>query len=162
MSNWHETTKAKPCPACGHAGWCAWAPDGALLRCMRTGTTPAGMRRIKADGDGGTLYGLDDPARRPRTGGGGSHIGIPAAPKAVPDAVAAVNWKDEAERLRAAMASRAEGRLMAKKMTDAVMTIDDLASSLNWGTSKGSAYAALSNRASWRQDGMPAAICLTS
>src|SRR5687767_11149344 len=43
MSRYQRVTAADPCPACGHADWCAW--DGELLRCQRpaASSTPAGM-----------------------------------------------------------------------------------------------------------------------
>lgn len=53
---WRQVTRDTPCPACGHAGWCAWTPDGKVLRCMRQGETPDGMRHAKEDADGGVLF----------------------------------------------------------------------------------------------------------
>jgi len=53
---WNAVTKAKPCPSCGKADWCAWTPDGLTLRCMRAGDKPAGMKRGTTDAEGGTLY----------------------------------------------------------------------------------------------------------
>lgn len=61
---WRPVTRSEPCPACQHVDWCAWEPCGQRLRCMRSGSTPAGMVLLSADdGAGGTIYGsLDSPA----------------------------------------------------------------------------------------------------
>ena len=57
MSNerWLKVSKSKPCPACGKPDWCAWTPDGAMLKCERTTEAPAGMVIAKAV-DGGALF----------------------------------------------------------------------------------------------------------
>ena len=52
---WLEVTKANPCPACGKGDWCAWTPDGAMLKCERITEAPAGMVLVKAQ-DGGGLF----------------------------------------------------------------------------------------------------------
>ncbi len=53
---WKEVSKASPCPACGKDHYCAFSPNGKVLRCMGSGDTPAGMVNGGADRDGGTLY----------------------------------------------------------------------------------------------------------
>lgn len=70
--SWKAVTKREPCPSCGGSDWCAWTPEGDVLRCMRAGDVPAGMRKLGADADGGTRYGPMNghtrlaPARMPR------------------------------------------------------------------------------------------------
>lgn len=62
---WQEVSKAKPCPACGKPDWCAWTPDGAMLKCERTVEPPPSMVKVKA-ADGGALFRFAD-ANAPRT-----------------------------------------------------------------------------------------------
>lgn len=59
-NRWHEVRRDQPCSACGKPDWCAWSPDAAILRCMRGGNVPAGMRLMKGDADGGTLFVVGD------------------------------------------------------------------------------------------------------
>ena len=54
---WRAVSKREPCPACGGVDWCAWTPEGDVLRCMRGGDVPHGMRKLGDDADGGTRYG---------------------------------------------------------------------------------------------------------
>ena len=91
MARWLEATKTRPCPACDAPDWCAWSPNGELLRCMRGGSTPDGMRQVKTDKGGGTVFAIDNgqPTARPvRT------PPVNAAPKP------ATNWRATIERLR--------------------------------------------------------------
>ena len=57
MSNqrWEEVSKSKPCPACGKPDWCAWTPDGEMLKCERSTTPPPGMVLVKT-AEGGALF----------------------------------------------------------------------------------------------------------
>lgn len=63
MSNdrWQEVSKPKPCPACGKPDWCAWTPDGEMLKCERTLTPPPGMVLVKPL-DRGALFKYRPPA----------------------------------------------------------------------------------------------------
>lgn len=62
--DWREVSRDNPCPACGKPDWCGRASGGRTVRCMREGSPPAGMRFVKRDSDGGTLFRLDDPEVR--------------------------------------------------------------------------------------------------
>ena len=53
---WQPVNKRNPCPACGKPDWCAWSPDNKILRCMRSGNAPVGMKLAKHDAEGGTLF----------------------------------------------------------------------------------------------------------
>ena len=68
MSRWRKVTKDKPCPVCGKSDWCAWSSEGDVLRCMRGGRTPDGMRHWRDDRNGGVLFKQDshDHATRHR------------------------------------------------------------------------------------------------
>ena len=59
--DWHEVTRAAPCPACGKPDWCAVADGGALVRCMRPdiAATPNGYRHVRDNADGGRLFAID-------------------------------------------------------------------------------------------------------
>jgi hypothetical protein len=98
MSRWREVTKRNPCP-CGKTHYCAWTPDGELLRCMGAGGELPDMRCIGPDKSGGTLYAFDDR----RNGNGQSYSHKPARAAAKPAEPAARDWKAEAERFQAAM-----------------------------------------------------------
>ncbi len=63
---WRRVTRRAPCPACGKMDWCAWSPDGSLLKCERTKDAPPGFERVNVR-DGGALF-------RP-TGSGRGHNG---------------------------------------------------------------------------------------
>ena len=75
--SWHQVTPSSPCPCCEHDDWCAWAPDGASLKCERSSRAPegCGLRFIKLK-DNGALFGRDDAepsalhAQRRRTANG--------------------------------------------------------------------------------------------
>ncbi|MHC4563394.1 MAG: AAA family ATPase [Planctomycetota bacterium] len=56
---WKKVTKADPCPVCGKPDWCAWTPDGELLKCERQAQAPPGMALVKAQ-DGGGLFRYED------------------------------------------------------------------------------------------------------
>lgn len=58
---WQTVTKEHPCPACGHADWCALTPDGRMLKCERSADTPVGMVMVK-HADGGALFKFADDA----------------------------------------------------------------------------------------------------
>ncbi len=91
MTNWTPVTKANPCPACGKSDWCAWTPDGQILRCMRGGATPSGMRQMSTDAEGGTRFAFDDDNRAPhRTN----------RPQPKPPTSANADWSATVERLR--------------------------------------------------------------
>jgi len=62
---WRQVSKASPCPACGKPDWCAWSPDGALLKCERCTDARPGLRKIQ-DKDGGALFALDNGHTRRR------------------------------------------------------------------------------------------------
>lgn len=94
---WREVRRDNPCPACEKDHYCAWAPDGQLLRCMGSGTTPDGMRLVKTDANGGTLY---TPIEHRHNGNGRAHP--PAAP-APRSARATVNLAAMLESCRAKM-----------------------------------------------------------
>ena len=66
QTRWLEVRRDRPCPVCGKSDWCAWTPDGSMLRCMRGGNTPAGMRLLKNDLGGGTLYAWDKSGQEAR------------------------------------------------------------------------------------------------
>ena len=55
---WQRVTQQHPCPVCGHSDWCAFTPDGNILRCMRDGEAPNGMKLIANDHSGGRLFEL--------------------------------------------------------------------------------------------------------
>jgi len=61
---WREVTKKKPCPACGKSDWCAWTPDGQMLKCERTTEAPSGMVLVKAEDAGGLLKYAEAEAQR--------------------------------------------------------------------------------------------------
>ncbi len=62
---WTPVTKHRPCPACGHSAWCAFAPDG-NLKCERTTKAPDGYRLITKK-DNGAVFAPEHPAAaRPR------------------------------------------------------------------------------------------------
>lgn len=52
---WRQVNASNPCPACGNPDWCAWTPDGALLKCERSSNAPAGLRLVKPQ-DGGAIF----------------------------------------------------------------------------------------------------------
>lgn len=51
---WQPVTRVDPCPACGKADWCAYAPDG-VLKCERSTEIPPGYRLLRPK-DGGALF----------------------------------------------------------------------------------------------------------
>ncbi len=73
-ARWKKVTKSKPCPACGKPDWCAWTPDGEMLKCERSATPPAGMVLVTLK-DGGALF------KYPSCDGGAAPCTRPAAPK---------------------------------------------------------------------------------
>lgn len=58
---WRQATKRDPCPACGKDHWCAWTPDGEMLKCERTTNPPPGMVRVKA-AEGGAMFRFEGAA----------------------------------------------------------------------------------------------------
>ena len=54
-ARWRKASRANPCPACGKPDWCAWTPDGAMLKCERVQSPPSGMVLVKIV-DGGALF----------------------------------------------------------------------------------------------------------
>jgi len=64
LHDWHRVTRANPCEVCGRPDWCGRSDDG-LIRCMRGGGTPSGMKLIREDAEGGRLYAPIDSSSRP-------------------------------------------------------------------------------------------------
>jgi len=64
LHDWHRVTRANPCEVCGRPDWCGRSIDG-LIRCMRGGDTPHGMKLIREDAEGGRLYAPIDSSSRP-------------------------------------------------------------------------------------------------
>jgi len=96
MSQWTLVTKTNPCPVCGKPDWCAWTPDGAKLRCMRGGDLPSGMRLLKPDDGGGSLYVFDSSrAAGPR----------PKAPRKPTSSAQKLDWPVMMERLKGHLTS---------------------------------------------------------
>lgn len=89
---WRVVTKDKPCPSCGKTDWCAWAPDGDALRCMREGATPSGMVAGKTDRDGGKIY------RYPK----GTAPALKTSKRPVPPAGVPAKFADVVTRLQSA------------------------------------------------------------
>ena len=93
---WRAVTKREPCPACGGADWCAWTPEGDVLRCMRPGDAPNGMRKLGDDADGGTRYGPVNGS----AGSSGYRLPKPPPRKAKPAGVNKLDLPATLERLR--------------------------------------------------------------
>jgi hypothetical protein len=53
--SWRPVSKSKPCLACGHSDWCAWAPDGMTLKCERSAAPTQGFKLVVVK-DGGALF----------------------------------------------------------------------------------------------------------
>ena len=95
---WRAVTRHEPCPACGGADWCAWTPEGDVLRCMRPGSgePPAGMRKLGEDADGGTRYGPMNGS----AGASGYRLPKPPSCKVKPAGVDKLDLPATLERLR--------------------------------------------------------------
>ena len=64
---WRKVSKSDLCPVCGKPDWCAWTPDGEMLKCERNTDAPVGMVLVKAaDGGGLFKYGDSQPSRPPK------------------------------------------------------------------------------------------------
>jgi hypothetical protein len=60
-TTWQRVTKAKPCPICGKADYCGFAPDGSACICMRID-----VGSVKRTRNGGFLHRFGDgPHHRP-------------------------------------------------------------------------------------------------
>lgn len=101
MSNssekWRLVNRALPCPSCQHDDWCAWSPDGSVLKCERSIIPPSGMIRIKLK-DGGGLFkfqGVDAIPKPP--------FRNPSQHKSHPPVPQVQDWKKHAEKLQAAI-----------------------------------------------------------
>ncbi len=110
MSNreWRPVTSQAPCQACKHIDWCAWAPDGRALRCMRPveATTPTGMTRGRNDRDGGVIFRFQgDSPPRPRPN--------KTTRRAGSDARQTLGWGAEAARCVKSLSSKRRGLLAA-------------------------------------------------
>ena len=87
---WCEVTAEEPCPSCEKPDWCAWTPDGELLKCERSADAPPGMEFVKPS-DGGALFrhAASVPRRR--------RLGVRNGRKVE---ATELNWEYESERLR--------------------------------------------------------------
>ncbi len=56
---WQPVNRDHPCLVCGKPDFCATGDGGEVLRCMREGSAPSGYKRLKANLDGGVVYGLE-------------------------------------------------------------------------------------------------------
>lgn len=64
MRAWKRTTKSSPCQVCGHAGWCTFTVDGAVMCQYAEGADVPGWRKInpRVPLKSGTIYRRDgDP-----------------------------------------------------------------------------------------------------
>ncbi|MCE9589579.1 MAG: DUF5906 domain-containing protein [Planctomycetes bacterium] len=90
---WREVKKSDPCPACGGDHWCAFSPDGGMLKCERVTDAPHGMRLVKLANGGALFAPADDrPATR-----AAARKPIPATPSSK------TNWPELARRFAAAL-----------------------------------------------------------
>jgi len=90
---WRLVNRRQPCLACGSTDWCAWSPDGKLLKCERSSETPHGMLCVKLR-DGGALFRRADDNGNRRA----NHRPGPRSSQR-----AATEWKALAECFTAAM-----------------------------------------------------------
>lgn len=93
MARWREVTAENPCPACGGVDWCAWTPDGAMLKCERSTAVPCGMTYMR-DKDGGGLF-------RAACGTDPRRLAVPA----IRESNVAIHFDDEARRFALALNS---------------------------------------------------------
>ena len=105
---WREVSKSQHCPACDHQTWCAWTPDGQMLKCERTDVPPSGMILVKPKDAGGLFRHADSipsgsrSRSRPAVLASGSSAG--AAPS---------DWGARSNSLSEACASERLSRLAA-------------------------------------------------
>lgn len=110
MARWREVTARSPCPVCSGVDWCAWNPQGTMLKCERASDTPPGMVRIR-EHDGGALFRLAE-------GAGHTNASHPSAkdsvnPQASTSQISRTDWKRVAERLAAAISPERRKTLAA-------------------------------------------------
>lgn len=110
---WRPVTIASPCPACQGTDWCAFTPDGAMLKCERTSEAPPGWVRVKPI-DAGALFRPAGPEgnfghnRRPAHG----RADGPVPPESAQPSKG-LDWKAEAARLGEALGAEQHAGLAA-------------------------------------------------